>query len=326
MTSATRSSAARIASSRFSLTKASYHAPVRREPFSVVCDDGWRLGGELLTPESPLAVVVLGHAMLVDRRSLRRLAEHLAARGLAVIWADLRGHGDSGPLAALGGRWSYDDLVERDTPALLDFASRRYPSLSLAALGHSLFGHVVLARLGRHPASTRLDALVLLASNIQHPGWPLSLARLRKRFLVELMGAVSSLVGYVPARRLRVGSADESLDYARQMVGWTRSLTWAARDGFDYWAAMPSVSVPVLSIAAAGDRTLAPPPEARSLVRPVPGAVFEIAGRSSGLSFDPGHMALGTDERCAPVWDRAVEFILAAGSRRGATREVPLRR
>src|SRR5262245_58590813 len=118
------------------------------------CRDGWRLDADLLVPEAPRAVAVLGHSMFANRRTLDRrgrgLASHLAARGIAVLNFDLRGHGGSTPHAAGGGRWRYDDLVEQDVPAAVDFARRQFPSLPLACVGHSLFGHAALAHLTRH--------------------------------------------------------------------------------------------------------------------------------------------------------------------------------
>jgi hypothetical protein len=45
-------------------------ASAQSEPFEITCADGWRLRGELRLPPSPRAVAVVGHAMMVDRRTL----------------------------------------------------------------------------------------------------------------------------------------------------------------------------------------------------------------------------------------------------------------
>src|SRR5690349_3080658 len=98
--------------------------PTEREPFAVACADGWVLHGEVVVGAPPVAVAVVSHAMMVDRRTLDRprgrgLVSSLAAGGIACVVADLRGHGNSGPRAGEGGDWSYDDLVELDVPTLV---------------------------------------------------------------------------------------------------------------------------------------------------------------------------------------------------------------
>ena len=190
--------------------------------------------------------------MMVDRRTLDRprgrgLVSTLAARGIACVVADLRGHGKSGPRAGEGGDWAYDDLVEHDVPTLVAFARARFPSLPLACVGHSLFGHVALAHLSRHPHAA-IDALVLLAVNAPNPAWSLrSIHGLRRRAGIELMGLLSRAFGRLPARRLRYGTDDEAAGYVRDFLRNGRARRWRARDGFDYWDALPRIDRPVLA-------------------------------------------------------------------------------
>jgi predicted alpha/beta hydrolase len=313
-----------------------------REALTVRCADGWELRGELVleTSAAPVAVALVGHAMMVDRRTLDRvqagrpsplhrfagdgegptapladrprgngLVSHLASRGLAVIVVDLRGHGASGPRADEGGDWSYDDLVEQDCAALLSLAAARFPSLPVVAVGHSLFGHVMLAHAARH-RDAPLDGLVLIAGNVANPGWSW-LSRLTRRPLTELMGLLTGLEGHLPVRRLRLGSDDEARGYVDDFVRWGRSGEWRARDGFDYWRALPTVTRPVLAIVGAGDHFMAPEADARALVAPLLNARLRVVGRRTGLSFDPGHMSIVLDERARPVWNEIAEFVRA---------------
>lgn len=285
-----------------------------REPFEVACADGWRLRGELVVGAPPVAVAVVGHAMMVDRRTLDRprgggLVSHLAARGIACVWPDLRGHGQSGPRAADGGDWGYDSLVDGDVPALIALGRARFPGLPLALVGHSLFGHVALAHLSRH-RDAPVDGLVLLAGNVSNPTWrrrPLGWAQ--KRVLMELMAGLTRLFGYLPARRLGYGTDDEARGYVADFVRCGRSLDWRARDGFSYWDALPSLRLPLLALVGAGDRVMSPPADARAVATRVPGARFAVVGRASGLGFDPDHMGLVLDARARPAWERVAAFI-----------------
>ena len=291
--------------------------PGEREPFAVACADGWVLHGEVVTGAPPVAVAVVSHAMMVDRRTLDRprgrgLVSTLARHGIACVVADLRGHGKSGPRADEGGDWGYDDLVEQDVPTLVAFARARFPSLPLICVGHSLFGHVALAHVTRH-ADADIDALVLLAVNVANPSWAArSAGALQRRAGIELMGLMGRAFGRLPVRRFRYGSDDEPAGYVRDFVRNGRARRWRARDGFDYWEALARVERPILAIAGAGDRYMCPPPDARAIAERVRGAQFVVVGRGSARPFGeawPDHMGLVLDERARPAWDQAAEFI-----------------
>ncbi len=293
----------------------------QRQPFSIACADGWVLRGEVVVGAPPVAAAVVGHAMMVDRRTLDRprgrgLVSCLAARGVACVVADLRGHGKSGPRAGEGGDWSYDDLVEHDVPALLAFARSRFAGLPLACVGHSLFGHVSLAHVARH-ADADVDGLALLAVNVANPSWRAhTIDGVRRRAGVELMGLLTRAFGRLPARRLRYGSDDEAAGYVRDFVRNGRRRRWLARDGFDYWEALAGIDRPLLALVGAGDRFMSPPIAARAVAERVPGARFLVVGRRSGLPVDPDHMGLVLDERARPAWDQTADFIRSLPARR----------
>src|SRR5262249_14353747 len=163
--------------------------------------------------------------------------------------------------------WCYDDFVERDVPALLGFARANF-GMTTAHVGHSLFGHATLAHLCRHPEAP-LDKLVMLACNYVHPEWPWR-ARLDKGALIAAMAAFTLAFGRFPSRALRVGSDDEAAPYMNDYVRDLFARDWISRDGFSYAAARARVETPTLALAGAGDRILAPPREARTLVAPLP--------------------------------------------------------
>jgi len=90
-----------------------------------------------------------------------------------------------------------------------------------------------------------------------------------------------------------------------------RTHRWRARDGFDYWEALPRVARPLYAVVGAGDRFMSPPADARALAERVPGAQFHVVGRATGLAIDPDHMGLVLDERARPAWNQVADFIRA---------------
>lgn len=271
---------------------------------------GWSLAvSEFPARGQPRGVVVAGHAMMANRRTLDRprgqgLASTLAEAGLHVYTFDVRGHGESKPAAADGGRWIYDDIVNGDVPAMVAWARDRHPDLRLGLLGHSLIGHASLLWLGITPEAP-VDALVLYATNLWIPQCETRRARwLRKRATLAMWLLLSRPFGYFPARRLRMGTDDEPLSLVKDFRRWATSGGCARlSDGVDYLAGRERVKQPVLAFVGEKDdllcveeccaRFLAPVPN--HTIRSVPGA---------------DHMTLVTRDSSRPAWQETAAWFI----------------
>lgn len=288
--------------------------------YTVVADDGW----ELIVDRHPHAgqrrgAALLLHAMMVDRRTMDRprgagLASVLAASGFDVHVADLRGHGGSGPTAREGGRWTYDDLVLRDVPALVE-AVRDRDGGPLWVVGHSLGGHVALATAGVGAHTLAPDGHVLLGANIWMPSLEGSRRRrLAKDLMIRMFLSVTNQVGRFPARALRVGSADEAAPYVWDLCRAWLHDRWGSKDGrHDYLASLSYVDGPVLAVVGQGDRLLGHSEGVRAFIEQIgPGrADFWVAKPGTlGLSHAPDHMGLVTDARCGPLWDAIARYMV----------------
>lgn len=284
------------------------------DAIGVRCDDGTVLHADRHAGGGR-GVVILLHAMMVDRRSVDRpagagLASTLARAGFEVWNTDFRGHGLSGSL----GPWTYDDLVMQDVPALVA-AARRAGNGPVWVVGQSLGGHVSLASIAAGACAP--DGLVMLSGNVwrpsddPHPG-----RRMARHASVAWMLGVSRVAGRFPSRRLGVGPADEALPYVEDLARFWREDRWASRDGVDWGARLPGVTIPVLSVIGRGDRLLGHHVGARSFVSRVPGHRFALVGRGDlGLRHDPDHIGLGADRRCRAVWEWIGRWVAATSVR-----------
>jgi predicted alpha/beta hydrolase len=276
----------------------------------------WRLSVIDLCPPEPWGVAILGHAMMVDRRTLYRgdrpsLAGTLAEEGMRVLVADLRGHGKSGPRAQEGGSWTYDDLVA-DVEVYLALARELEPGLPVALLGNSLFGHVALCHLGMHPDEP-VAALVGFAINIWNERWTASRARWwLKRALVGASAPIVSRQGRLPARRLGLGSDDEPLAYWQSMLRWVPGNRWDADDGSDYAALLARVAPPALVVVSEGDRLLAQPDDALLFTAPLEREVLRLGSACSAprlRGMAPGHVEMVASPRMLPLWRHVASWV-----------------
>lgn len=279
---------------------------------AVDAPDGWRLYVYDFRPASdPRGVIVAGHAMMVDAQTLCRrdrptLVWILVRAGFRVLVPDLRGHGASGPVPADGADWSYDAIVS-DVGVLVELARELAPRLPLVLLGHSLFGHASLAWLGQHPQAP-VRAVVLLACDLWNRRFePRRWRWLLKRALDLGVYTVVRVFGHLPARRLRVGTADEPASYWAQFHAAVAGNRWTSLDGdVDYFAGMADVGVPVFHVLSEGDWLYACPRSALNFTASIPNREVLITGRDDAPAdlrdYRPGHMDVVTSPGSAGMW------------------------
>ena len=138
-------------------------------------------------------------------------------------------------------------------------ARERWPNDRVTLVGHSLGGHASIAAVATSLAEP--DAIVALATNVWLPSEEPNPFLLAKKVGPPCASASrDGDAGYFPARALRFGSDDEAAPFMTNWTGWWRRDRWTSDDGVDYFAAMPALRVPVLSIASLGDHSFCTPP------------------------------------------------------------------
>lgn len=280
--------------------------------FVVTTDDGWPLEIELYRPEcTPIGSVLLTHAMMVDRRTYIRngdgFAPFLVEAGWQVYNANFRGRGQSGLAPENGGQWTYDDIVQRDLPALNTAVRAHSRDSPLILVGHSLGGHTAMAAVGTGQFEHPPEAFVLLSANVWRPSMePDALRRLKKGLSFWMFDRISRARGYFPSKLLRMGPCNESYPYVSDLYRTWTNDRWSSRDDLlDYTDGMRRVRQPTLSVVGAGDRLMAHPVGARNWfdVLESDAADFWLAENGAyGLDFDPDHMTLVTSSRARPLW------------------------
>jgi predicted alpha/beta hydrolase len=289
----------------------------RPETIEVRTSDGQTLFADVREPGSrdAVGIAVLAHAMFARRTEFERpdgngLAELIADAGYVTIAFDFRGHGESGPFARDGADWSYDDLVRSDLPAVVSSAKARFPALPLVVVGHSLGGHVALASQGT--GALGADALVLIAANVWMRHLETSRRRwLAKRAVMESLALLSVRRGYLPVRRLRLGSDDEAGRYIAALTRTVRQGRWTSDDGrLDYGALSSRIRVPVATVTSDGDRLMCSPDCGERMVASLRGPRFcQRVSRSDDGSSPPDHMGLVTNGNVREVYRRVLAWL-----------------
>ncbi|MCH8178773.1 MAG: alpha/beta fold hydrolase [Proteobacteria bacterium] len=143
------------------------------ESLTLHARDGQRLAARLFLPESlpgsgeVRRVVVIATALGVPQMFYWDHARWLTQHGLAVYTFDFRGMGLSAPGSLKGYQADLLDWAQRDAPAVLDEAARRFPGVPVSWFGHSM-GGILFGAIPPHPS---VDRVVTLGSGHGHRHW-----------------------------------------------------------------------------------------------------------------------------------------------------------
>jgi len=226
------------------------------------------------------------------------LAHFLGAAGLDVWLADLRHHGESAREPRRGA-WTFEDWVLQDAPTLVARVREETDGAPLAWIGHSAGGAMGLCWLARVAAAAPLAAVVTLGT----PG-PRRLGPVRRTLAAGTI-ALARVLGRFPARALRFGNEDEAAEIISEWMEWNVRGTWLGSDGFDYFAALASITTPYLGVAGAADRVFAPPAACRQVVE-------RLGATRKTLAIEPGlsHRGLVLSERArSACWPNVVVWL-----------------
>lgn len=290
-----------------------------RTTVEVTTDDGQVLRGERLSSATRArrGVVVLAHAMMVDRRAMdfRKdgLASCLARHGLEILNFDLRGHGQSAPLVRDGAQFSYGVYVDHDLPALMR-AARGVAGANtrVTLVGHSLGAHTAMfacSQMTLRGERPPVDSLVALTPNL----WmrklePSARRRLRKQAMLMGLVAVAQARGHFPPRPFGMGSADEPLPYVKDLLRFFRKSEVRTESGRDLYADLSTLQTPLLAISSEGDPLFADPPTVARWLRAVPDERLRheiIRGPNA-----PSHMGVVTEAKGHALFERIARHAL----------------
>jgi predicted alpha/beta hydrolase len=207
--------------------------------------DGFPLGGkEFSDAPRPNLVVLIAPATGVRQRLYRPFAEFLATQSMVAVTWDWRGTGDSRPRRLRGFRTCMREWGTRDLAGVIDWAATRWPQARLAAVGHSFGGQSV----GLAANRDRVKALVAVAAQSGYwRHWPRP-QRYKYALLWYLgMPLVTEVVGYFPARALRLGE-DLPRGVALEWARWCRAPSYLGD-----WSGHRAFTAPILALSFADD-------------------------------------------------------------------------
>jgi predicted alpha/beta hydrolase len=227
------------------------------------------------------------------------LAPFLAEKGYCCYVADLRGRGESKPLISRHAHYGQTEAILEDIPAFInkiESLEGKKPDYWVAHSWGGVLMNSVFARFPDYINDVKACAYFGVKRSLfnYHPK-KLVQANLIWYFVAPLL---TKKHGYLPAKRLKWGSDNETKKSHFQSMQWAKQKPWIdSDDGFDYAHVLSNVHVPpTLHIAAVKDKALAQPIDIQKFIEESgPGIQkMRIYGRRYGHNVDYDHITMLT--------------------------------
>ncbi len=167
--------------------------------------DGYSLGATLFAPSSPgepATAALLSCGGGVPAARYARFARFLAGHGVPVVTFDYRGIAASRPRKLRGFAVVAEDWSEHDCGGAIAFLRSRYPRAALVGIAHSIGTLLICGA----PNIAEIARFVFVCAHTGYFGDYLPRYRLPMALLWHgVMPSVTRVVGYFPARMLRLG-------------------------------------------------------------------------------------------------------------------------
>jgi len=239
------------------------------------------------------------NARIFFSRSGKGFAPFLASAGYTVFAPDFRGKGESVPAISRHSRTGQYDTIETEIPAILQWVMQEAHTSRVMLAAHSWGGVLALATLARRPELLPHIAALLCFGTKRRIG----IFSLRRLWIIDILwsglGTLCTLLaGYLPAKRLRMGSDNEPGPFYLQLNRWVYAKKWRFYpDGSNLAATLKQMQLPPsLFLTGINDKLLGHPSDVKRLMNEcgIPLANFRLLSRENGNLEDYDHINILT--------------------------------
>jgi predicted alpha/beta hydrolase len=252
--------------------------------------------------KSDFAPILLIHGSIENgkifySKSGKGFAPYLAQQGFDVFAADLRGRGSSKPAVSRHSKTSQTDTITEEIPAIINEVMKISNASSLHLGAHSWGGVLLLSAYALYHTQLNINSMIFLGSKRR-----ISIRNLNRFVTVDfgwtILGRLlTSIYGYFPATKLKVGSDNDPSKFYYQNNNWVYTKKWIdPESGFDYRKKLKSIDLPpVYFYTGVNDKLLGNPIDVKKLAEECNSSEnVTILGKKNGNLHDYDHINILT--------------------------------
>lgn len=258
--------------------------------------------------------ILLIHGTFSDKRVSLGVAGYLARLGHTCYIMEWRGHGAS---STPKDKFNFETIAFYDIAAAFAYLFDELKLDNLHALTHSGGGICLTMFLTQNQHYIdKLSSITMVAC--QAYGAALNPQSYTK---IVLLKAMTRLLNYVPAKRFKLGTINESYYMMSQWFNWNLKQNFRSslpkshsnyKKNVDYRQQMPAITIPIYAISAKGDNFIAPPSGCQLFLNDFnnPTNVFREFSIANGDLEDYNHSRVMLSGNAAKeIWPTIAEWI-----------------
>ena len=231
--------------------------------------------------------------------SNKGVAPFLARHGYRCYVADLCGRGESKPAIHSGADYGQTEAICQEIPAFIEHIKHHSGEFPAYWVAHSWGGVLFNSVFARFPDYIKaVNACAYFGSKRSLYNRHISKLIQGNVIWFWLAPKYAKKHGYLPAKKLKWGSDNETVKSHAQSMQWAKVTPWVdSDDGFDYAKALQSKALPpILHVAGVKDKALAQPIDIKKFMQESGVGIqqLNVYGRSKGHHHDYGHIDMLT--------------------------------
>jgi len=250
--------------------------------------------------------IFLTHGTFSNKNICLGIANYFVIQGYCCYIMEWRNHGKSTPTKT---RFNFETIALYDINTVFSYLFEDLRLKSIHCITHSGGGIALSMFLIKHNIyNHKIDSITMFACQV------FGAAALRKNKIKILISKyLTLLVGYIPAKKIRLGPHNESYYTMKQWFDWNLKKKFYSTDKkFNYKSNMVDVKTPIYSISAKGDTFIAPSIGCKMFLESFgnPDNIFKTYSTDSGNLENYDHSRIIMSKNSAKeIWPSVLKWI-----------------